>query len=171
MNTPIHLEGHLSEDEISERYRQAKEGVAKSHWQMIWLLSRGKTTQEIADVTGYSARWVRCLVRRYNQQGPEALGDRRHENPGGKSILSEQEQTQLQEALDAPSPDEGLWTGPKVAVWMKQQTGREVHPQRGWEYLRRLRYSKRVLRPRHAKADPQEQEAFKKTVRAKVPTE
>src|SRR5260370_16642832 len=96
---------------------------------MIWLVSRGKTTQEIADVTGYSARWVRCLVRRYNQQGPEALGDRRHENPGGKSILSEQEQTQLQEALDAPSPDRGLWTGPKSPAPMTHQHNPQLHPQ------------------------------------------
>ncbi len=162
MNTPIHLEGHLCTDALEECYRKAKEGVAKSHWQIIWLLSRGKTTQEIADVTGYSARWVRTLVRRYNQQGPQALDDHRHENPGGKSILSEPQLSLLQAALDAPSPDDGLWTGPNVAVWIKQQTDREVHPQRGWEYLRPLRSSKRVLRPRHGKANQEEQEAFQK---------
>ncbi len=167
MNTAIHLEGHLAEDAIEERYRKAKEGVAKSHWQIIWVLSRGKTTQESADVTGYSARWVRTLVRRYNLHGPQALADHRHENPGGMPILSEPQHTQVQEALDAPSPDGGLWTGPKVAVWIKEQTGREVHPQRGWEYLRRLRYSKRVLRPHHAKADPAEQEAFQKNSRSR----
>ena len=167
MNTPISLKDHLPQDAIEERYRKAKEGVARSHWQIIWLLARGKNIQEIAEVTGYSARWIRSLVRRYNERGPDALGDLRHENPGGTSILSEQEQTQLQAALDAASPDEGLWTGPKVALWIKERTGREVHPQRGWEYLRRLRYSKRVLRPRHAKADPEEQEAFKKNFRSR----
>jgi GNAT superfamily N-acetyltransferase len=36
----------------------------------------------------------------------------------------------------------------------ESQTGRQVHPQRGWESLNRLNYSKRVLRPRHAQADP-----------------
>jgi len=36
-----------------------------------------------------------------------------------------------------------------------------VRIRRGWEYLKRLNYSKRVLRPRHAKADPAAQEAFK----------
>jgi transposase len=50
-----------------------------------------------------------------------------------------------------------------VAQWIETNTGRKVHPQRGWEYLKRLNYSKRVLRPRHAKADPAAQEAFKKT--------
>jgi Winged helix-turn helix len=41
-------------------------------------------------------------------------------------------------------------------------TGLQVHPQRGWEYLKRLGYSKRILRPPHAKADAMTQEAFKK---------
>ncbi len=49
-----------------------------------------------------------------------------------------------------------------VARWIESHTGRKVHAQRGWEYLKRLNYSKRVLRPRHAKADPAAQEAFKK---------
>jgi len=48
-----------------------------------------------------------------------------------------------------------------VARWIESHTGRKVHAQRGWEYLKRLNYSKRVLRPRHAKADPAAQEAFK----------
>ncbi len=46
--------------------------------------------------------------------------------------------------------------------WILARTGRNVHPQRGWEYLTRLGYSKRILRPRHAKADAAAQEAFKK---------
>ncbi len=50
-----------------------------------------------------------------------------------------------------------------MAQWIQTHTGRQVHPQRGWEYLKRLNFSKRVLRPRHAKADPAAQEAFKKT--------
>jgi len=55
----------------------------------------------------------------------------------------------------------GVRTGPKVAHWNESQTERKVHPQRGWEYLKRLNYPQRVLRPRHAKADPAAQEAFK----------
>jgi winged helix-turn-helix protein len=44
--------------------------------------------------------------------------------------------------------------------------GSKVHFQRGWKYLKRINYSKRVLRPRHAKADLDAQEAFKETSRA-----
>lgn len=157
------VQAHLSLEELAARYRAAKNAVERSHWQIIWLLAQGKTTHEIAEVTGYSVAWIRALIHRYNQRGPAALGDQRHTNPGGVFILSSEQQAELQQTLDAPPPDGGLWSGPKVAVWILERTGRQVHPQRGWEYLKRLEFSQRVLRPRHAKADPAAQEAFKKT--------
>ncbi len=45
---------------------------------------------------------------------------------------------------------------------MGGQTGRTIHPQRGWEYLKRLGLSLQMPRPRHHKADPAQQELFKR---------
>lgn len=164
MNKPIEIKAHLSIETLQTRYRKAKDPVERSHWHIVWLLAQGKTTKEIALVTGYCPPWIRTLAHRYNEQGPQGLGDRRHDNPGGTLILSPEQQAQLQQALEEPPADGGLWTGPKVAKWIESQTGHKVHAQRGWEYLKRLNYSKRVLRPRHTKADPVAQEAFKKTL-------
>src|SRR5712691_8875496 len=163
MNKPITVQPHLSLEEVEARYRKAKDAVERSHWQIIWLLAQGKTTKEIQEFTGYCLAWIRAIAHRYNQGGPPALGDRRHNNPGGSFLLSPKQQAQLEQALEGPAPDGGLLTGRQVARWILVQTGRKVHPQRGWEYLKRLGYSKRLLRPRHAKADPTTQEAFKKT--------
>ena len=61
-----------------------------------------------------------------------------------------------------------MWSGPKVARWIAQRTGAEkVHVQRGWEYLRKARYSpQQVRRPSSSRgADGEEREAFKKTSR------
>ena len=157
------VQTYLSLDALATRYRATTDAVERSHWQIIWLLAQGKKTQEVAEVTGYSVLWIRTLVHRYNQTGPTGLADQRHRNPGGVCILSDEQQTRLQQALDEPPLDGGLWSGPKVAAWIFEQTGRQVHPQRGWEYLKRLQFSHRVLRPRHAKADLAAQEAFKKT--------
>ena len=41
----------------------------------------------------------------------------------------------------------------------------KVHAQRGWEYLRKARYSPQVPRPSNARADASEREAFKKVLR------
>jgi transposase len=164
MKKPIIVNPHLSLEEIEARYRKAKDAVERSHWQIIWLLAQNKTTKEIQEFTGYCLAWIRTIAHRYNQSGPQALGDRRHSNPGGNFLLSPEQQAQLEQALETPAPAGGLWTGRQVAQWILAQTGRKVHPQRGWEYLKRLGYSKRILRPRHAKADPVTQEAFKKTL-------
>ena len=120
----------------------------------------------MAQITGYSARWVSEVARRYNEGGTEALGDRRHENPGGRFLLDEARRQELAEALEGPAPDGGLWSGPKVARWIEEKTGKKTYPQRGWVYLKRLGFSLKSPRPCHAKADPYEQEeAFKKTSR------
>lgn len=45
---------------------------------------------------------------------------------------------------------------------MSKLLDRTVSPQRGWEYLRQMRFRLRSPRPHHEKADPVEQEAWKK---------
>ena len=140
--------------------------VERSHHQIVWLLSEGKTTKEVCEVTGYSIGWVRQIARRYNDQGVEGLGDRRHSNPGAKerALLDEAGEAELLEALQGPPPGGGMWSGPKVARWIAKRNGLEkVHVQRGFEYLRKVRYSPQVPRPENASAaDASEQEAFKK---------
>ncbi len=52
----------------------------------------------------------------------------------------------------------------RVAEWIGRRTGRSgVRAQRGWEYLRKLGHTPQVPRPSNADADPDEQEAFKKS--------
>jgi len=163
MNKPIPVKPQLSLEEAETCYRKAKEAVERSHWQIIWLLAKGKTTKEIQEFTGYCLAWIRSIAHRYNQDGHQALGDRRHTNPGGSFLLSLEQQAQLEQTLESPAPDGGLWTGRQVVQWILTHTGHQVQPHLDWEYLKRLGYSKRILRPRHAKADPLTQEAFKKT--------
>ena len=161
----IELVAHASADELEARYRTARDPVARSQFQILWLLTCGRPQGEVAAVTGYSARWIRALIRRYNAHGPDGVGDRRHQNAGAKPLLAGEDLVALRAALERPPPDGGLWTGPKVARWMAARLGLErVHAQRGWDYLRRLEWRPQVPRPRHpAAADAAAQAAFQKT--------
>ena len=154
---------HLSVDELHTRYRRATDSVARSHWQIIWLLAQGTPTAQVATPTGYTQAWIRTLARRYNAGGLDALGDQRHANPGGAPRLSSGQQAQLATLLAGPAPNAGMWMRPKVAAWMAEQLGRPVHAQRGWELLRRLGFTRQRLQTRHTQADPVAQAAFKKT--------
>ena len=120
---------HLPVTELEERYRSAGDPVARSQWQILWLLAGGMPTVEVARVTGYSVRWIQELARRY-RAGPEAIGDRRHSNPGAAPLLTAAQQEQLRLALAGPSPDGGIWTCRTVARWMSQTLGRPVSEQR-----------------------------------------
>lgn len=156
------LQPHLSLSELETRYRQAHDPVERSHFQILWLLAQGKTQAQVGEVTGYSRRWISRLVARYNADGPQALADQRHHNPGGQLRLSADQQDRLQQLLAGPAPDGGLWTGPKVASWIAAETGQPTWPQLGWRYLVRLGYRLKRPRPRHAQADPDAQAAFPK---------
>ena len=159
----LHLQPHLSTDDLERRYRQAEQPVERSHYQIIWLLSQGWLTRDVMAATGYSANWVRELARRYNTDGPAGLGDGRHANPGQPALLTAAQQEELRQALAVPPPDGGVWSGPRVAAWMRERLGRPVAPQRGWDYLQRLDYALQVPRPVLIKADEAAQAAFKQT--------
>jgi hypothetical protein len=51
---------------------------------------------------------------------------------------------------------------------MGWQIGRNIHPQRGWDYLKRLGFSLQLPRPLHYKADLDEQKAFTRQLPEKV---
>ena len=160
-----------SESSRLERlYRKASDPVLRTHLLMVWRMSLGDSIREVAEMVGYSEKWVREIARRYESEGVEGLGDRRHGNPGAKerALLDEEGRARLRRALleEAP-PGGGMWSGPKVARWIEQKIGVEkVHAQRGWEYLRKVGHSPQVPRPSNAQgASASEREAFKKSFR------
>jgi transposase len=163
--TTLNVVAHLSPADLGRRYRAARDPLARSHLQIIWLLSQGRDELEVAAVTGYSRRWLAEIVRRYNEDGPDGLGDRRARNAGAKPLLSEDDEAALRDTLSKPPADGGLWTGPKVAAWMAARLGHKVWSQRGWDYLRKLEHSLQVPRPRHAEAASTEEQALYKKAR------
>ena len=52
----VTVASHLSIEELEGRYRSASETVAKSHFQTIWLLAKGRGVGEVADSLGFAPR-------------------------------------------------------------------------------------------------------------------
>src|SRR5215467_10511136 len=95
----IHLEPHLSADELARRYRGTKDPVERSRWHVLWLLARGLTAKVIAGITGYSASWIGHIARRYNEHGPHGVNDLRHQSRPSTPLLSAWQQGELVVAL------------------------------------------------------------------------
>ena len=158
---------HLSVSELERHYRAAKEATAARQYQAIWLLAKGHTVPEVAEMTSFGTRWLEQLLSRYNARGPSALGDQRRHNGRAPTILKPALLARLKPRLATPPPDGGLWTGPKVAAWLAGALGLEkVAPQRGWEALRAIGWTIQVPRPQHPQAaTAEERETFKKARR------
>ena len=108
---------------LEARFRAAKDVVERSHCQVVWLLAKGHSTADVAEIVALSPRWVNELARRYEAEGADALGDRRRRNAGAKPLLSADDLEALRERLKTPPDDGGLWSGPKVARWIAARLG------------------------------------------------
>jgi winged helix-turn helix protein len=131
---------HLSTDELEARFRASSSVVERTHFQVIWLLSKGRTIGETAEVTAISERWVSKLAERYARHGAGALGDLRRGNRGARPLLSDDDLEALRERLRRPPDDGGQWSGPKVARWIAGRLGLEhvhapLHPHLGGQRI------------------------------------
>ena len=165
------IEDHLSSAELEARYKAAADPVAKSHFHALWLLSSGYGIAQVAELLSFSTRWIRLLINRYNECGPESLGDRRARNGTAPTILTPAALAALRERIRTPPDDGGLWSGLKVARWLAWFHGLgSVHDQRGWDALIAIEYSIQQPRPRHPEAaDEEDRAALKKSLRRRRP--
>jgi transposase len=160
------ISGHLSIEELEERYLSCSDVRSSRHFQTIWLLAKGRSVCEVGEVVGFVPRWIDELVVRYNANGPAALGDLRRHNGAQARVLTPRMLERLGVRLADPPDDGGVWTSKKVATWLAGELGLvSVGVQRGWEALQAVGWSVQKPRPKNPKAaTPQEAEAFKKTL-------
>ena len=170
MPRSIRLEAHFSTEELESAYLQAKDPIESRRWQLLWLVSRGYSLKETAQILDLNYDYARDIVQRYNAEGAEGVVNRIKTltDRGKKPLLSAIQLQDLKKCLELPAEEGGVWTEPKVARWIAQLTGRKVTDSQGWRYLKRCRHSWQRPRPHHAKADDQAQAEFKKKLPSEV---
>jgi transposase len=149
MTRRIHLQPHLSVAELERRYRAAKEPNERTWWQIRWLLAQGHTATELSSVTGYRAYWIGQIAKRYNEQGPAGMVNRRHTTSYRPlPTLSPALQAELRQRLAEAAAHDEAWTGTDVAAWMAEHLGRPVSYHLDWSWLVRFKQSLQAPRPR-----------------------
>jgi hypothetical protein len=166
-----HLQPYLTSPELKTRYLCTLDRVESRRWHLLWLVSKSWTIQQASQAVGLNYDYAKDIVKAYNQQGEKAIANRRCQRTDlpSHALLNREQLEELRSSLKQPPVDKGIWTGPKVAEWIAKKTGREkVWTQRGWDYLKKCRYSPQRPRPSHVKADPEAQQEFKKNCTEKL---
>lgn len=163
----LRIEPHLTHEEIAKKYRGCKNAREKSYWHLIKLMTepnKARLVTEAAQLVGFCQNWARILVHRYNEEGPENFIDKRKNNQGREAFLSAKQQEQLKKILiEKRPPDGGLWTGPKVALWIEKKTKKRITAVGAWKWIKKSGFTLQVPRPKNIKAATKEETAeFKK---------
>ena len=87
------------------------------------------------------------------------MEDRRHQNNGAPTLLSDAQLLWLARAVRA---DGEPWSGRRVQQEIAREFGKDVQLSRCYEFLAAVGYSQQQPRPRQVEADPVAQEEFKK---------
>ena len=156
MPKKAYLASYFSSHELQQNYFKSKDRVESRRWHLIWKVSLGWTLKNSALAVGINYDYAKEILRKYNQLGEKGITNLRKKRSrprgGKKPLLTPQQLQKLSQQLKLRPVDGGIWTGPKVARWIERETQRpKVWNQRGWDYLKKLRYSSQSPRPSHRK--------------------
>ena len=129
----------------------------------VILAVEGRTAPEVAAALGCSRRAAQAWVARYNDEAAAGFDER--PRPGRPPFLDAEAAERLRARLDAgPAAEDGTCTlrGPEVRALLGREFGVFYSLPAVYALLHRLGYSCLDPRPRHRKADPEAQQAFKK---------
>jgi transposase len=115
---------------------------------------------EVADALGYSWRQCQRWFKSYQEGGIEELLKSRVGERGRQELVTPEAFEDLEEAMKEGQ----IATISQADEFLRERHGiHYAHPDGVGQLLRRRKVKLKTGRPRHEKADPKEQEAFKKT--------
>jgi transposase len=148
---------HLKELEKRHRYSHLFQRV-----RMLRLLKSEEATNlgEAARALGYSWRQCQRWFASYQRGGVEELLESRVHERGPQELVTPEAFEDLEEAMKKGE----IATIGQADEFLRERHGiYYAHPDGVGQLLRRHKVKLKTARPRHEKADQQEQEAFKKT--------
>jgi transposase len=162
MKKPAKLKPWLSVEELMVWVQEATSREDYQRRLAVWLTHIGPYyAQEIATMLQVSVQAVWLWVGQYNTQGPGGL---QRQGRGGRrwGFLTWQEEQRLLERLATRASQGQLLTAKQMYREVCETVGKEVSVDYVYRLLHRHTWKKMGPRPRHVKANPADQEAFKK---------
>src|SRR5690349_7120783 len=163
MRRPPVIEPWLSTRQLQAWVRDAPDRDQYRRRAAIWMVAQGPLhAPEVARLLVVSVASVWQWIGQYNAQGPEGLagpgrGGRRH------GLLSTGDEAVVLQRFLARARRGHVTTAHHLRDALCEAAGQEVSLSYVYDVLRRHDWRKIVPRPRHPKADPTAQAAYKKT--------
>ncbi len=133
----------------------------------ILLVCRGLSCYDVADVFGQNSTTIQRWVRSFEKDGFARLAD--CERPGRpKRLTVEQWQAMSQDLRKHPREldyQQNFWDGKLLSHHLRESYGMDLGARQCQRIFRSLGFRLPKPRPLIAKADPEEQAAFKKTAK------
>ncbi len=160
----MHVEDRHGLGELQRLARRAKDARIRIRLQAVVLAKQGYSAPGIAELLGSSRRSVQQWVQHYNRIGVDRLADQG--GRGRRCKLSHRQQERLRERIDNGSLADDrvcVLRGKDLQAILQKEFGVLYELTAVYALLHRMGYSCLMPRPQHRKADPEAQEAFKKT--------
>jgi transposase len=135
---------------------------------MLRLLKSGGCSNlgEAAKALGYSRRQCQRWFLTYKQEGLEKLLVSRVHERGPTELVTDEAFEELEEAMKRGE----IATIVQAHRFLSERGVHYAHPESVGGLLRRRKVKLKTGRPRHEKADTEEQEAFKKSLPRRSPS-
>ena len=162
MSKSAQIKAWLSETDLGQWTREAKNAEELRHRLSVWLTFLGHAAHQVAYWLQVSKQAVWLWVGQYNRRGPAGL---ERQGRGGRrwGFLSLAKEAELLRGWEDQAQKGQVLTAKQLWPLLSEAAGRAVSLAYVYRLMHRHRWRKLGPRPRHLKASVRKQEAFKKT--------
>lgn len=153
----IPLANHLTESELEDRIRSARDASIRDKYRaFLWIL-QGEKRREISKRLGVSRISIQNWVERYNSEGESGLP--RKSGQGRKRTITPDKVERIKEWV---REEGGVWTLKRMRLKLAETEGISVSHQAIWFRLKESKWSWKTGRPTNPEGNKEAQAAFKK---------
>ncbi len=154
---------------LQDEIRRSEESRYDHRLHGVLLVAQGMSCPEVSRLLGDSPRTVEYWVRRFEDRGLAGLVE--GERSGRPRRLNDKQLEEINSVLRQPPESvgipRGLWDGKGLAAFIKKRYGITLGVRRCQYMFKSFGFRLRKPRPLIARANPELQEAYKKTPRAR----
>jgi transposase len=140
------------------RYRRERRADVRPRLHALWLVRRGRTTREAAEVLGVDERTVQRWLAWYRAGGLAPIEGRHAGSQGAPSYLTPEQRAELADEVATGR----FRTAGEIRRWVEERWGVRYSEGGMYALLTRLRCAPKVPRPVHQRADPLAQARWKR---------